>query len=80
VVVNSSLAYYGILLIEGKEMTPQQLDYVRSTISNEGFTYTFHGYSDFLDIKDEEFHKLRKEYIEAAKKLAQYLNIEDVLQ
>jgi sugar phosphate isomerase/epimerase len=80
VVVNSSLAYYGILLIEGKEMTPTDIDYVRSKISNEGFTYTFHGYSDFLDIKDEEFHKLRKEYIEAAKKLAQYLNIEDVLQ
>ncbi len=61
-------------------MTPQQLDYVRNTISNEGFSYTFHGYSDFDDVKDEEFHKLRKEYIKAAKKLAKYLNIEDVLQ
>lgn len=60
-------------------MTPKNLDYVRDTISNEGFQYTFHGYSDFLDIKDEEFHKLRKEYIEATKKLAKYLNVEDEL-
>jgi hypothetical protein len=60
-------------------MTPQQLDYIRSTISNEGFSYTFHGYSDFPDVKDEEFHKLRKEYIEASKKLAKYLNIEHEL-
>jgi hypothetical protein len=61
-------------------MTPKDIDYVRSKIANEGFSYTFHGYSDFPDIKDEEFHKLRKEYIEASKKLAKYLNIEDVLQ
>lgn len=60
-------------------MTPQQLDYIRSTISNEGFSYTFHGYSDFPDVKDKEFHKLRKEYIEASKKLAKYLNIEHEL-
>ena len=60
-------------------MTPADIDYVRSTIFNEGFSYTFHGYSDFLDIEDEEFHRLRKEYIEASKKLAKYLNIEDKL-
>lgn len=61
-------------------MTPKQLDYVRGKIEDEGFQYTFHGLSDFSGIKDEEFHKLRLEYLEASRKLADYLNVKDALQ
>lgn len=57
-------------------MNGKQLDYVRDTVENEGFHYCFTGYSDFQDIKDDEFHKLRKAYVEAAEKLADYLGVE----
>ena len=36
-------------------MNGKQLNYVRDTICNEGFGYAFIDYSDFADIKDEEF-------------------------
>lgn len=52
------------------------LDYVRSIIANEGFDYAFQHYSDFKEVKDEKFHKLRKEYLQAAKDLARYLDID----
>ena len=57
-------------------MKAKDLDYVRDTISNEGFHYTFTGYSHFEEVKDEEFHRLRKAYLEAGEKLGKYLNID----
>jgi hypothetical protein len=58
-------------------MNGKELDYVRDTIENEGFGYAFIDYSDFADIKDEEFHRLRKLYVEAHEKLAAYLGIDN---
>ena len=58
-------------------MKAADLDYVRETIESEGFDYTFIDYSHFEEIEDEEFHKLRKAYIEAVEKLKEYLHIED---
>lgn len=46
-------------------------------VNNEGFHYAFLHYSDFKEVKDREFHKLRKAYIAATKKLADYLGLED---
>ena len=57
-------------------MNGKQLDYVRDKVENEGFHYCFTGYSDFKDIKDEEFHKLREAYVKAAEQLADYLGVE----
>lgn len=57
-------------------MNGKQLDYVRDTVENEGFHYAFTGYSDFADIKDAEFHKLREAYVSAAEQLAEYLGVE----
>ena len=57
-------------------MKSQELDYLRDTIENEGFSYAFIGYSNFEEIKDEEFHKLRQVYVDAAKSLANYLNVD----
>jgi hypothetical protein len=51
------------------------MEYVRDHAEQEGFDYCFTGYSDFLDIKDEEFHKLRVAYVAAAEKLKEYLGI-----
>lgn len=58
-------------------MTDKEKNYVQSTIENEGFDYVFVHYSDFEDIKDEEFHRLRKEFIEARDKLGDYVGWDD---
>jgi hypothetical protein len=50
--------------------------YVQSVVDNEGFDYAFFHYSDFSDIEDDEFHRLRKAYVEAHKNLAKYLDID----
>lgn len=41
--------------------------------NNEGFHYCFKSYSTFDEIKDEEFHKLRKQYLKIADKLNNYI-------
>jgi hypothetical protein len=46
---------------------------VQAKIENEGFDYCFRDYSDFKDVKDEEFHKLRLAYKKAADVLEQYV-------
>lgn len=58
-------------------MKPKDLDYVRDTIDNEGFEYTFTGYSNFEEIKDEEFHLLRLAYLTARANLSKYLNLDE---
>jgi hypothetical protein len=47
---------------------------VKSCIHNEGFDYCFQSYSNFHEVKDEEFHKLRLAYLNAAKALEEYVN------
>jgi hypothetical protein len=39
----------------------------------EGFHYCFESYSSFKEIEDEEFHRLRNEYLTAASKLEKYI-------
>lgn len=43
-------------------------------IHNEGFHYAFKYYSNFEEIEDETFHKLRLNYLESAKLLEDYVN------
>lgn len=57
-------------------MKASDLEYVKSTIENEGFDYAFVDYSDFSEIKDEEFHKLREAYVQAAEALREYIGFE----
>lgn len=57
-------------------MTGKELDKVRDTIENESFDYAFVHYSDFAEVKDPEFHKLRETYVEAREALADYLGID----
>jgi hypothetical protein len=56
---------------------PKGWKYVLDTIENEGFDYAFTGYSNFEEITDEEFHKLRKAFLAARKALADYLGVDD---
>lgn len=57
-------------------MDKQQKKTVNDIIEMEGFDYAFLNYSDFEDIEDVEFHKLRKEYLTARKRLADLIGSE----
>lgn len=46
-------------------------------IEDEGLEYALIHYSDWDEIKDEEFHKLRTEFINARNKLIEFLELED---
>jgi hypothetical protein len=50
-------------------------DYLYSKMKNEGFHYCFIHYSSFEEIKDKEFHKLRKRYIKIANELKKYVEL-----
>jgi hypothetical protein len=52
----------------------EDFNYVACKISDEGFHYCFAHYSDFDEIDDPEFHRLRQEYLLAAEKLENYVN------
>jgi hypothetical protein len=46
---------------------------VQYRMDNEGMDYCFEHYSSFDEIEDEEFHKLRKEFLESATKIRMYV-------
>ncbi len=55
----------------------EDLDNLRSVqyrMDNEGIGYCFDGYSDWDEIKDEEFHKLRLEFLSSMKKIREYID------
>jgi len=57
-------------------MTEEELEnweMVRYRMDNEGVDYCFEKYSSFEEIKDEEFHKLRLEFLESMKKIREYV-------
>lgn len=59
-----------------KETQQEQIEYVSNKIRDEGFHYCFNSYSDFPNIEDKKFHKLRLAYIKSADKLENYVNSE----
>jgi hypothetical protein len=57
-------------------MTKREIDEWKSfhyRMDEEGFEYCFEGYSDWKDIEDEEFHRLRLQYLQSAKDLRKYI-------
>jgi len=48
---------------------------VQYRMDAEGFHYCFKDYSSFNEIEDEKFHELRKQYLESAKQLEDYINL-----
>lgn len=48
---------------------------VQYRMENEGMNYCFEHYSSFEEINDEEFHKLRLQFLEITKKLLSYVEI-----
>jgi len=54
----------------------EDLDNFRSVqyrMGDEGMDYCFEHYSSFEEIEDEEFHKLRNEFLESMKKIRSYV-------
>ena len=47
---------------------------VRYRMDAEGLHYCFDGYSDWHEIQDPEFQRLRKAYLDAAAALESYVN------
>jgi len=57
-------------------MKPQEAEdwvFLHSKMEQEGFHYCFKHYSNFEEIEDEEFHKLRNQYLEIADQLKKYV-------
>lgn len=57
-------------------MTEKEFDNWRAVdyrMSEEGIDYCFEHYSSFKEIEDEEFHKLRLEFLESMKKIRKYV-------
>jgi len=54
-------------------MKEEDLENICSTIGSEGFDYCFCDYTDFKEVEDKKFNKLRFEYVESKKKLEYYL-------
>jgi len=42
-------------------------------MNEEGFDYCFDKYSDWSEIKDEKFQKLKEQYLKSKKELEQYI-------
>lgn len=58
-------------------MTKKELEFVQQCVDGEGFDYTFLHYSNFNQIKDAKFHKLRKAFVKSAEVLSQYLKLDE---
>ena len=52
----------------------EDFESVEYRIRAEGMDYTFQHYSDFSEIDDIEFHRLRKEYLSSSNNLVNYIN------
>lgn len=64
------------LLIKNKVMTEEEYENwesVRYRMDHEGIEYCFENYSNWNEIKDEEFHKLRLELLDNMRKIRNYV-------
>lgn len=57
-------------------MKAKDLNYIQDTVENEGFGYAFLHYSNFDEVVDDEFHRLRLQFESSAHELAEYLNVD----
>ncbi len=58
-------------------MTHDELEYWQSVqyrMDDEGFDYCFESYSNWDEIKDEEFHRLRLGFLQHMKELREYID------
>lgn len=58
-------------------MTEYELEELTNKIDMEGFEYTLLDYSDWKEIKDKEFHRLRRAFVDARDNLQEYIDGEN---
>lgn len=68
-------SFLGLASLEQEEDDLELWESVRYRMDEEGFDYCFEGYSDWEEIKDEEFHRLRKEFLRTMEELRNYIDI-----
>ena len=52
-----------------KAQEAENWTYLHAKMRDEGFHYCFKEYSSFEEIEDEQFHQLRKKYLETSNTL-----------
>jgi len=60
--------------MEDLKPTFEDFQFVKAKMRDEGFHYCFKHYSSFEDIRDKEFHRLRRKYLKWANRLEEYVN------
>ena len=58
-------------------MNKEEKDNVCQAACSEGFDYAFSTYSAFDEIKDKEFHVLRRAFVKASEDLKAYIDYND---
>ena len=56
-------------------MSQEAIDSLVWKLEDEGFDYTFEGYSDWEEIDDKSFHDLRLRYLFAKDQLQTYIDV-----
>ena len=68
-------SFLGLSSLELEEEDDLELwESVQYRMDEEGFDYCFESYSNWDEIKDEEFHRLRLDFLRSMKELREYIN------
>ena len=65
-----------VKIMENRDLD-QELDNWKAVsyrMENEGIDYCFEHYSNWVEIEDEEFHKLRKEFLSSMKNIKEFVD------
>jgi hypothetical protein len=73
-IINDDAADKAYIDIDEIDVPENPFVMVQYRMGAEGFAYCFDGYSDWQDIKDPMFHKLRENFLLAKKALEMYVN------
>ena len=66
-------SFLGLSSLEQEEDDLELWESVRYRMDEGGFDYCFESYSHWDEIKDEEFHRLRKEFLRTMEELRNYI-------
>jgi hypothetical protein len=68
------IKFLGLASLEQEDDDLELWESVRYRMDEEGFDYCFDGYSNWDEIKDEEFHRLRLEFLRTMEELRNYID------
>jgi hypothetical protein len=66
--------FLGLASLKQEEVDLEKWESVQYRMDEEGFDYCFESYSHWDEIKDEEFHRLRKEFLRTMEELRNYID------